>query len=136
MRLLFYMLSATLVLPAAALAKTACPPREEGNVPWGSAELMDGDKWAWVFLDIDAGGHVRECRIGTNNMNPELRAKTCMSFTRNWKAVPVLQDGKPGPATIKRHFVALGRKHYKANEKARKSFFLDHPEERPECYPG
>lgn len=128
-------IAASLMWSSAAGAKPPCPPREQGHVPWGVEELMDGDHWAWVYLDIDKSGRPRDCRLGPNNMSREMLARTCMSFMRNWKAVPVLENGQPVETTIKRKFVALGRAHAKANERERKRFFLEHPGERPECYP-
>jgi len=123
-----------LLTPSALNAKPDCPPQEQGVVPWEIREIMPGDRWAWVYLKIDTHGRPYSCGIGENNMTPGLRSRTCISFIRNWKAVPVMRDGKPVATTIKRHFIAIGDKHYEANREARKRFFLEHPDERPECY--
>lgn len=123
-----------LIASSTAQASGDCPAREKGAYPWLIKEIIPGDRWAWVHLDIDTDGRPVACRLGKNNMTPGLRSTTCTSFVRNWKAVPVVQDGKPVRTTIKRFFVAMGDKHAKAEKEARKRFFLEHPQERPECY--
>jgi hypothetical protein len=115
-------------------AKSSCPPREKGSHPWGVDEIMPGDKWAWVHLTIDTDGQPVGCGIGENNMTQGMRSLVCRSYIHNWVATPVIQDGKPVRATIKRYFVAMGLKHEEAELKARKQYFREHPEERPECY--
>jgi hypothetical protein len=128
-------LLSTMLIPATLQAKPACPAREEGVVPWNTPGLMEGDRWAWVYLTINTRGTPTNCGIGENNLSQGARSKVCRSFIRNWRATPVLKDGKPTNATIKRKFVIIGKKHEKAYDEARKTYFQQHPEERPECYP-
>jgi hypothetical protein len=128
-------LSVLLLVSSAVEAKVDCPPREKGVVPWNTPGLMEGDRWAWVYLKINTRGTPTSCGIGENNLSDGARSKVCRSFIRNWRATPVLQNGKPISTTIKRHFVIIGRKHEKAYDEARKKFFEEHPEERRECYP-
>lgn len=126
---------ASLLAASAAPAKDACPARQGSDTPWDTHGIMPGDKWAWVYLTIDTIGRPTTCGIGENNMSPGLRGKVCRSFIRNWRAEPMLRDGKPVKATIKRKFLTYGKQHEKANREARKRYFLEHPEERSECYP-
>jgi hypothetical protein len=130
------LLVALLALPSALEAKSDCPPREEGVLPWVTGDSWPDDRWAWVYLEIDTRGRPLACRIGENNMSPALRSKACRSFVHNWTAVPVMRDGKAVRTIIKRRFVVMSDKHFEANSEARKRFFLEHPEERPECYRG
>jgi len=104
-------------------------------VPWNTSDLMPGDRWAWAYLRVNTRGTPATCGIGENNLSQGTRSMVCRSFIRNWRANPVMRDGKPVEATIKRKFVIIGKKHEKAQDEARKRFFAEHPEERPECYP-
>jgi hypothetical protein len=36
---------------------------------------------------------------------------------------------------VKRYFTIAGRARKRADEAARKQWFKDHPQERPDCYP-
>ena len=49
-------------------AKASCPAgASTGHYPWLIAELMAGDRYADIYLDIDAHGRPLKCRIGRNN---------------------------------------------------------------------
>ena len=126
-----------LVSSAALAAGESCPPREAGSsYPWQLRELMPGDKYAWLYLDIDTDGRALDCRIGENNIHdPYTRFLACRAFKEDWRTSPVVENGKPVRSTIKRYFIMLGHKHIAANRKARKQWFRDHPNERPSCYP-
>jgi len=95
---------------------------------------MDGDYWAWVYLVIGKDHRVEKCLMGDNNIHDDqLRFFACKAFTDGWDPANA-NDVQPGQE-IKRFFVIPGGKHEKANKDARKKFFADHPNERPECYP-
>lgn len=99
-------------------------------------ELLPGDFWAWVHLEIDKDGRALGCGIGKTNISSQnTRSNLCRSYVASWKAVPILKDGKPIKTTVRRYTVIMGDKHADAERKARKQFFRDHPNERPECYP-
>ena len=121
---------------AAAANKAPCPPREAGqSYPWDSDDLMRGDKFAWVYIDVDRTGRALQCRIGENNIfDPDTRFQLCNAYTEDWHASPAAA-GDPDRRTIKRQTIMIGSDHELANQKARKAWFNLHPEERPECYP-
>jgi hypothetical protein len=126
----------SLFIAASAVARPACPPREAGSAyPWQSFQPMRGDQQAVVFIDVDRTGHPLRCAVGKNNIpDPETRFRLCRTFMDDWQA-PAAAPSDPAIRTIKRDFTMLGNDHQLADEKARKQFFKDHPEERPECYP-
>ena len=103
--------------------------------PWQSTAMMPGDKFAWIYVDVDRTGRPLKCRMGENNiLDPEMRFRLCRAYSQDWRADPA-NSGDPDRRTIKRHFTLFGAAHDLANQKARKKFFKDHPEERPKCYP-
>jgi hypothetical protein len=117
--------------------QTPCPTFTPGQpYPWESGNAGPGDQWTSVFLLIDKHGHATDCRIGEGNIrNKDTRGKICMSFVKNWYTKPILKDGKPVEGWFKRLFIIAGTKHKMSDLEARKSFFEQHPDERPECYP-
>lgn len=96
---------------------------------------MPGDQFAWVYIDVDKEGRPLRCALGQNNIyDPEARFRLCKAYSDSWRASPAAPSDPP-TRTIKRYMVMIGYKHEIANQKARKQYFRDHPEERPECYP-
>jgi len=97
--------------------------------------MVEGDLWAWIYLDLDKSGDPIRCYIGENNMpSPETRSKVCRSFVANWKSAPLMKDGKAVAGTTRRHFTIMGRRHEKLFEEARKRWLAAHPTESAECY--
>ena len=129
--------AAALSLASPSLAKAPCPPREPGEMySWQSQEMMPGDKFAWVFLDVGKDGRALNCKIGKTDIHDrDTLFYLCKSYKANWNQVVRDDAGQPIRTTVKRHFLMIGDKHEKANLVARKQFFREHPGERPECYP-
>jgi hypothetical protein len=97
--------------------------------------MVEGDLWAWIYLDLDKSGEPIRCYMGENNMPaPETRSKVCRSFVANWKAAPLMKDGKAVAGTTRRYFTIMGRRHGKLFEEARKRWLAAHPTESPACY--
>ena len=96
---------------------------------------MRGDQQAVVFIDVDKTGHPLKCAIRKNNIpDPETRFRLCKTFMDDWHA-SAAAPGDPAVRTIKRDFTMLGNDHQLADQRARKQYFKEHPDERPECYP-
>jgi hypothetical protein len=131
-----FALAVALASSSAALAdKPQCPQREAGQAyPWQSG-FMKGDRYAWVVVTVDRTGRPLKCGIGDNNIpDPDARFLLCRAFSEDWRGPPA-QAGDPEVRTIKRQFTMLGYEHQMADKKARKLWFRQHPDERPECYP-
>lgn len=121
-------------LASPAAAKGPCPPRESGTYPWAINGIMDGDLWAWVYLEIGKDKQPVRCLIGNNNIDDsDLRFFVCKAFMDQWQPADSTQV-QPG-TEVKRFFLMAGNKHANANQAARKKFFADHPDQRPQCYP-
>lgn len=122
---------------AQEVSKAPCPTFTPGQpYPWEVRETLPGDQWAWVYLLIDKKGRATDCRIGEGNVrDKDSRGIICMSFQKNWYTKPILKDGKPVEGWFKRYFVIKGTKHEVHDLDARKLYFQQHPNERPECYP-
>jgi hypothetical protein len=131
------------------LAKEPCPPNKfQPPYPWFISELMPGDRFADIYLDIDKAGKPVNCRMGKNNLYGDDRFFVCNAFIEQWRTSPRPNDPAVGPppanlpphspikATVHRELRSYGEKHEKAERDARAQFFQQHPQERPECYPG
>jgi hypothetical protein len=118
-------------------AKTACPPHVPGEAyPWEVGDkAQPGDRWAWMYIDIDQTGRPLQCRMGENNVPPDKRFWVCRAFLEDWHGKPEVKDGVPVRTTVKRFMLMAGPKHRKALAAARKKFFQEHPDERQSCYP-
>ena len=126
-----------LVTSSAVLAqRPACPQREAGAAyPWQNLEPMKGDRYAWVIVDVDRTGRPIRCAIGDNNIpDPDMRFLLCNAHKGDWRG-PAATSGDPDVRTLKRRTTMLGYEHQMADKKARRQWFKDHPDERPECYP-
>ena len=130
------LLSTLVAIASPAPASPQCPPREAGAFyPWQTSQRMKGDQQAVVYIDVDRTGHPLKCAMGQNDIpDPETRFRVCQSFMDDWHASPAAA-GDPAVRTIRRNFTMIGNDHQMADQKARKQWFKDHPEARPECYP-
>jgi hypothetical protein len=130
-------LSAALLGGSAAVAQKApCPTGEVGRgYPWQTPGLMRGDTYAWMILTVDRTGRPIRCALGDNNIpDPETRFRLCKAYSDDWRA-PAATATDPDMRTIRRQTIMTSYAHQMADKKARKAWFRDHPEERPECYP-
>ena len=122
---------------SAALAEPAqCPMWEAGaRYPWQSNAIMRGDLFAWVIMDVDRYGAPASCRIGHNNfLDAETGMFLCKNYSERWRG-PKAAASDPDRRNFTRFSLINGYDHLIADRKARKIWFQDHPEERPECYP-
>jgi hypothetical protein len=128
--------ASVLLLSGTAFARPPCPPREAGSAyPWQNFQPIRGDHQAIVFVDVDKTGHPLRCALGKNDIpDPETRFRICRTFLDDWQAPPATPQDPP-VRTIRRDFTMLGNDHQLADQRARKQYLKDHPEERPECYP-
>jgi hypothetical protein len=133
----FSICTALLVTSAVRAESKKCPSREQGSYPWleRAPQVIDGDLWAWVYLDLDNHGFVLRCYFGGSNISgPETRSDVCRSFVSGWRATPLMKDGTAVAGTTKRFFILAGKKHRKLYDEARKQWFAEHPEDSPSCY--
>jgi hypothetical protein len=81
--------------PAAFAEETRCPNWEPGaSYPWQSNEIVPGDRFAWLALDVDRGGYPFRCRIGNNNyVDPEARFWLCKSYSDRWRGPRAAASG-------------------------------------------
>jgi hypothetical protein len=130
-------LCAALFASSVALAEEApCPKGEAGaGYPWQKNVLMKGDHYAVVIVDVDRTGRAIRCGIGDNDISdPETRFRLCMAYKDDWHTAPAATED-PDIRTIKRRTTMIGYEHEMADQKARKAWFKQHPDERQECYP-
>jgi hypothetical protein len=130
-------IAASVLFTAEASAEKApCPARETGQAfPWQNLNSIAGDHEAVIYVDVDKAGRPLKCGLGKNDIpDPETRFRLCRSYMEDWHAPPAAQ-GDPAVRTIKRQFTMLGYNHQMADQKARKLWFKQHPQERSECYP-
>ncbi|HEX3422601.1 MAG TPA: hypothetical protein VHS33_04265 [Sphingomicrobium sp.] len=129
-------LSACMAVSGEAAEKVACPPHEAGaSYPWDVQGTLPGDKYASVFIDVDRTGRPLKCRVGnTNIFDSDTLFQLCSAYNEDWRA-PVAAPGDPDRRTIRRDTAMIGSEHELANQKARRTWFKAHPEERQSCYP-
>ena len=97
---------------------------------------MPGDKWAWVYLELDEKARPKRCLMGKNNIHdPDLRFFVCRAAEKDWHPATPEHAKAVASTTVKRRMIMRGPEHYKLMREARKRFFAEHPDERPECYP-
>jgi hypothetical protein len=121
-----------------SFAKDNCPKKPIGSLsyPWLIEGIVEGDRYADIYLDVTTNGEPLACRIGTTNIRSSSeKFNVCLAFmrTRGWSVDPSTPES--GRTTIKRKYIAYGEKHRKAERAARKLYFQQHPDERPECFP-
>ena len=129
-------LCTVLIAASDPAASNPCPPHEAGaEYPWDAHGMMPGDKYAWVYIDVDRAGQPLACKVGeTNIFDPDTLFQLCSSYKESWRARPA-SAGDPDRRTIKRQTVMIGPAHEKANQDARRAWFKAHPDERASCYP-
>lgn len=133
----------TLVLLAGVLmsspvtaADSDCPPREPGTYPWSKNGTVKGDEWAWVHLELDKKARPKRCLMGENNIrDSDRRFFVCRVMSEDWRPASADEARSLASTTVKRFFIIPGPEHAKVMREARKRFFAEHPDERPECYP-
>lgn len=125
-----------LVLTSPAFADKPCPERTPGSgYPWQTNASYPGDEWAYLFISVDANGKPTDCKIGKHKFKPETGFWMCRAMMSQGDFKPAIKDGVPVATTVTRYFTLAGRARREAEEKARKQFFRDHPDESPRCYP-
>lgn len=118
------------------IAAEPCPPREPGTYPWATNGTMPGDKWAWIYVDLDDKARPKKCRIGENNVrNSDLGFYMCQAVEKDWHAATPEQAKAVASTTIKRFMIMRGPQHDKKMSEARRQYFAQNPHERSECYP-
>ena len=96
---------------------------------------MPGDQWAYLLVDLDTKGRPQNCRPGKHQYQPETGFWMCRALMAQASFEPIMKDGVAVEGTVTRFMMLPGRLRQRADEAARKQFFKDHPEERPNCYP-
>ena len=131
-----FALAVALSSSAALAAPAGCPVHEPGaRYPWQSNTIMRGDRFGWVIMDVDRYGAPASCRIGKNNfLDVETGMFLCKNYSERWRG-PKATAADPDRRTFTRFSLLAGYDHLIADRKARKQWFKDHPEERPQCYP-
>ena len=125
-----------LVIAQAATATSSCPVLTPGALyPWQTKEIVSGDRWAEVSIDINAKGEPLRCRMGKNNLESDMGFWVCRSMMSYAKFDQVKKDGVLVGNTVKSTFLLIGRNHRQADDAARKRYFAEHPGERSSCYP-
>lgn len=146
-----FVICVALVLVTSAspsLSKEPCPKNKyDPPYPWFIDQGMAGDEYADIYIDVDKSGKPINCRMGQNNIPGDDKFFVCQAFlgqlttaapSANPTVAPPpahLPPNSPVKGTIYRRYVAYGPDHEKAERKARKQFFQQHPAERQECYP-
>jgi hypothetical protein len=121
---------------APATAHDHCPPDKLGpNYPWFTEEIMRGDMYSEVFLDVDREGNPTGCSVGKNNVTRDQEYRACAVYLRGWQMTPPPPPGTRFPIVVRRLFLLRGGTHIRAERAARAAYFAQHPELRPECYP-
>ena len=120
---------------APAFAHDRCPPDELGpNYPWFTEEIMRGDMYSEVFLDVDRQGKPTGCSVGKNNVTRDQEYRACAVYLRGWAMDPPPARAK-FPIVVQKLFLVRSKTHIRTERAARAAFFAQHPELRPECYP-
>lgn len=122
---------------SAAVGKDArCPKWEPGaRYPWQSNEVMRGDRFAWVILDVDRRGFPVRCRVRNNNYaDNEERFWLCKQYNDRWRGPPAAASD-PDRRTLERFSLIAGGRHQSLDSRARRAWFERNPHQRPECYP-
>jgi hypothetical protein len=135
----FGVFGALFIASAGRAEAEKCPFREGGVYPWSAniPNIVDGDLWAWVYLDLDKGGYPLRCYIGETNISGnETKSNLCRGFVSGWKAMPLTKDGLRVAGTTRRRVVLIGKRHQQLFDEAKKGWFTQHPEANPDCYTG
>jgi hypothetical protein len=125
-----------LVCSPVTAQKAPCPPHRAGAAyPWEISQMMEGDHWADVAVDLDAHGKVSGCRIVRGNLESDEGFYVCRAVLAQGEFDPVMKDGAMIAGSRETHFVLHGMRHEDANEAAKKKWLAAHPQERLSCYP-
>ena len=125
----------SIVLASVASAHDHCPPDTLGpNYPWFTNEIMRGDMYSEVFLDVDREGKPTGCSVGRNNVTRDQEYRACSVSLRGWVTDPP-PPGTRFPMVVQKLFLVRSKTHIRAERAARAAFFAQHPELRPGCYP-
>ena len=136
--MLKWMITASVLMSGPVVAADNCPSHLPGEAyPWQSSldKPMPGDQWAWLYVDVDATGKPKNCKVGEHKYEPEMGFWMCRAVMASGQFEPVTKDGVAVEGTVKRYMTIAGRARKRADEAARKQWFKDHPGERPGCYP-
>src|SRR4051812_35883019 len=108
------LVSAGILFAFPATAKEPCPPpKGEILFPWFIPDLMDGDEFADVYIDVDAKGRPIGCRIGGANIRGDTKFFVCKAFMEQFTtATP-----PAGKTTVTRRFVNYGTPHMRAENR-------------------
>ncbi|MEO7634635.1 MAG: hypothetical protein ABIS38_03180 [Sphingomicrobium sp.] len=125
----------SLAAPAAA-QQSRCPTWEAGTrYPWQSTEIMAGDRFAWIRLEVDRRGYPIRCRVAKNNYpDAESRVWLCKQYYEEWRG-PRAAASDAKVRTLERLSLIPSHRRALADRKARAAWFAQHPQERPKCYP-
>lgn len=126
-----------LTLSTGLPAAEPCPVFKPGQAyPWQKpGQLMVGDQWAYLYIDLDKKGRPKNCRVGKHKYGPEMGFWFCRAMMAQGDFEPIMKDGVAVEGTVTRFLSMPGRRRQREEEAARKQWFKDHPEERPSCYP-
>ena len=133
-----WMIAAGLLLAGSGLqAADNCPEIKPGQAyPWQKgSELMPGDEWAYLHIDLDVKGRPKNCRVGKHQYKPETGYWMCRAMMAQGDFQPIIKDGVAVEGTVTRYMTVAGRQRRREEAAARKQWFKDHPQERPSCYP-
>jgi hypothetical protein len=121
---------------AAVAGEAQCPKWEAGaRYPWQTSEIMRGDKFGWVIMEVDRYGAPASCRIGKNNfLDVETGMFLCKAYSERWRG-PKAAPSDPDRRVFTRFSLLPGYDRTIADRKARRQWFKNRPGERPECYP-
>src|SRR5512141_2729711 len=121
---------------AVCAERLRCPKWERGTrYPWQSNTILRDDRFAWVILDVDRDGYPFKCRIGNNNYaDNEERFWLCKQYSSLWRGPPA-KPSDPDRRRLERFSLIPGDRHVRADRKARRAWFEQHPDQRSECYP-
>jgi hypothetical protein len=132
-RFAFAMLAA---LPAVPASGADCPPWEPGmRYPWQTTEVMRGDRFAWMYLEVDREGRLIRCKIGANNYpDSEARLFVCKAYYDFYRGPPAAASD-PRVRTLERFHLVPGPRRQWLERKARMEWFAANPGADPRCYP-
>ena len=132
----FMLLAAVIGCGPAVAAESDCPPHEPGYLPWLTDGVAKGDRWAWVYLELDKDARPNRCLMGENNIHDaDTRFLACDAMKESWKPATDDEARALASTTVKRLFIIPGPNRNKEIRDAKKLWFAQHPDQRPECYP-
>ncbi|HWI77202.1 MAG TPA: hypothetical protein VNS53_09010 [Sphingomicrobium sp.] len=85
---------------------------------------------------MDKDAQAKRCLMGNNNIHDaDTRFLACDAMRESWK--PATEDDARAVAltTVRRLFIIRVRTGTRKIREAKKLWFAQHPDQRPECYP-